>query len=459
MLQKNDELEQAFNDVDEGQAKSTMLSVITKASAQLLLMALVLGVALFVTMRLVDTKPEIKKRPIFPTVYTVDTTIAEPVDHQPIITLYGEVLAGRSVDLRSLVSGEIISINPALHSGGNVKAGEALLQIDQFTYEGQLREANANAKETVGRLEEANARVRLEKSRLQSSKEQLEFARSDFDRIEKLRKRGTATQKQVEDRQLILSQRSLAVEQSEINIIAENAKISQLKASADRLAWKIEQSERNIKNTKLVAPFDATIRSSAAEIGTIANANDVLVSMYQVDSLEARFVLTDERFGRLQSSGAGVVGREIELIWNVGGVDYTFPGKIDRIGAEIASARGGVELFAIVGKADEMLDLRPGAFVEIRLPDRVYANHFKLPDSSIYNGNTIYISVEGELVERTVRISAYDGDTVLVSGGIEKGDEVLITRISEISSGLKVRSEGEQSSSTERPKKNADGGS
>ncbi|MGB7286056.1 MAG: efflux RND transporter periplasmic adaptor subunit, partial [Salaquimonas sp.] len=446
MLQKNDHYQADDENSDRAltaSPKGTILSVLAKGAAQIALMALVLGAALLVTMRLVNTKPEIEKRPIFPAVYTVETLIAKPENHQPILTLYGEVVAGRSVELRSLVSGEITSISPKLRSGGTVKAGEMLLQIDKFNYEGQLREAKANAAETVGRLDEANARVRLEQSRLQSAIEQLEFAKSDLERIQQLRTRGTATQKQVEDRQLLLSQRTQVVEQSEINIIAEKAKISQLKASADRLQWKIEQSERDVQNTELTAPFDATIRSSSAEIGKLTTANDVLVSMYQVDSLEARFVLTDERFGRLQSDGDGVVGRKIEIIWNVGGIDYTYSGVIDRIGAEIASARGGVEVFALVEGADHSVELRPGAFVEIRLPDRIYTASFRLPDSSIYHSDTVYLVENGELVERTVNISAYDGDTVLVGDGLENGNEILTTRISEISAGLKVRKEGD----------------
>lgn len=451
MLQKNDELEtQKPNDDTR---RPGILSILAKASAQLLLMALVLGIGFLATMRLVNTKPEVEKRPVFPTVYTVETLVAEAEDHQPIITLYGEVLAGRSVDLRSLVSGEITSISPKLRSGGNVKKGEKLLQIDRFTYEGQLREARANVAETAAKIDEANARLRLEESRLERAREQFEFAQNDLERIEQLRTRGTATQKQVEDRKLILSQRAQTVEQSEINIVAEKAKIAQLKASEERLAWKIEQSERDIKNTELVAPFDATIRSSTAEIGKLVNVNDVLVSMYEVDSLEARFVLTDERFGRLQSEQNGVVGRKLDLIWNVGGIDYTFPARIDRIGAEIASTRGGVELFAVIEKPENGLHLRPGAFVEIRLPDKTYANHFKMPDSAIYNGNTAYVKVDGKLEERKVNISAYDGDTVLVSNGIENGDEVLVTRISEISTGLRVRKEGEPANGTGGPQK------
>lgn len=445
MLQKNEGYDPDADASDSG--SQSAVTTIGRGLAQLLVMAVVLAIAFAATLYLVRSKPEIEKRPVFPTVYTVDTVVAEKKDHQPTITLYGEVVAGRTVELRSLVSGEITSINPKLRSGGKVETGETLLQIDRFTYEGQLREAKANAAETAGRLEEANARVRLEQSRLASGREQLEIARSDLERIEKLRERGTATEKQVEDRQLIVSQRAQAVEQSEINLVAEQARINQLEAAADRLAWRIEQSERDISNTSLVAPFDATIRSSTAEVGKLTTANDVLVSMYQDESLEARFVLTDERYGRLQADEAGLVGREIEIVWNVGGIDYAYPGTIDRIGAEIASARGGVEMFAIVGDGGHSVELRPGAFVEIRLPDRVYADHVELPDSALYGGDTVYVVENGELAERPVRVGAYSGDRVLVSEGIDSGDEVMITRISEISAGLKVRSENGSASS------------
>lgn len=444
MLQKNDQFTaEGVEPLAASYRRPASSSILARAAMQIGLMALVLAVAFAITMRLVNTKPEIEKKPIFPTVYTVNTIKAERKTHNPVITLYGEVLAGRSVELRSLVSGVIVSVSNKLKSGGSVEEGEMLLEIDPFTYEGQLREAKANAQEVEGRMEEANARVRMEQSRLQGARDQLELARNDLSRIEQLRKGGTATEKQMEDRKLILSQRSQAVEQSEINIEAENAKIRQLQANAERLNWKIEQSNRDLKNTRLVAPFAGTIRSSTAEIGKLANANDMQVSMYQVDTLEARFVLSDEQFGRLQAEGAGLAERPVEIIWNVGGIDYEFSGVIDRIGAEIASARGGVEVFATVAQADHAVAMRPGAFVEISVPDRSYVDHVRLPDSSLYHGDTVYVVENGELVERKVTVAAFDGDTILVSEGLGEGEEVLTTRISEISPGLKVRRESD----------------
>jgi multidrug efflux pump subunit AcrA (membrane-fusion protein) len=167
--------------------------------------------------------------------------------------------------------------------------------------------------------------------------------------------------------------------------------------------------------------------------------------MYQAESLEARFVLTDEQYGRLQADSSGIANRPVEVIWNVGGIDYRFPATIDRIGAEIASARGGIEVFATIGEADHAISLRPGAFVEIIVPDRKFSGHVQLTDSSIYDTNTVYVVENGELVARTVTIAAYDGDYVIISEGLKPGEEVLVTRISEISEGLKVRKEGDSS--------------
>ncbi|MEZ5799828.1 MAG: hypothetical protein R3D29_04245 [Nitratireductor sp.] len=64
--------------------------------------------------RLIATKPETERRPPFPTVYSIDTVIVERADHRPVYTVYGEIVSGRSVDLRSLAAGEVIEISPSL---------------------------------------------------------------------------------------------------------------------------------------------------------------------------------------------------------------------------------------------------------------------------------------------------------------------------------------------------------
>jgi multidrug efflux pump subunit AcrA (membrane-fusion protein) len=319
-----------------------ILATIVRAIIQIILMIAILFASYMAMNRLIASKPEIRKRPSFRTVYTVQTVPVVLGDHRPNFTVYGEAAASRSVDLRSLVSGEVISINSELKAGARVNKGDALVEIDRFNFEGALREARANRDEVLARIRENESLVTLEISKIQRLDEQLELARSDHKRIADLRSNGTTTQKQLDDRTMVLSQRAQLVEQSQINLQTEKAKLEQQKASLARLDWRVQLAERNLLNTILKAPFDGIVRSTGVEIGKTVSANDVVVSLYEDANMDIRFTLTDERYGRLQADQSGLVGREIEIIWAIGGRDHSYPATIERVGAVISSSRGGM---------------------------------------------------------------------------------------------------------------------
>ena len=407
-----------------------------------LMIAILIG-SYFIAQRMIADKPEPRKRPAFQTVYTVDTVKPVAQDRQPVFTAYGQTIAARSVELRSLVSGEIVAVNPNLRAGAQVAKGGTLVEIDEFEYRGALAEAQANLAEARARVTENEAQVALERSKLGSAGEQLELAQADLDRATSLRKRNAVTQQQVEARKLIVSQREQALAISRDMITVQEARVQQMSATIDRLQWRVEQAQRNLNSTVLKAPFNGIVRTSTAEIGRAITANDVVVSMYEAGSLEVTFTLTDAQYGRLQTSGAGLTDRKVELAWIVGGKEYTFPAAIDRIGAEIISNRGGVEVIARLDGITNDVTLRPGAFVEVRVPDVVFKNTFTIPDTAIYGTNTVYTLVDGKLVEITVAVAAFEGEQVLISSGLKPGDEVLTTRITEVSAGLNVRREGD----------------
>lgn len=414
---------------------------ISRSAFQALLMIAIIAASALVAKRMIASKPATKKRPAFKTVYTVDTVTARQKDNQPKFVSYGQIAAARSVELRSLVSGEIISVSPDLRTGASVAKGAALVEIDSFNYQGALQEAKANFTEAQAKVIENKARIALEKSKLTSAKEQMRFAEADLARASKLRKRGTSTQQQLEARKLVLSQRNQTMLQSQNTIKVEQARLIQLNASLQRLQWRVDQANRNLDSTVLKSPFNGTIRTSSAERGRLVSANDVVVSMYEAGLLEVRFTLTDAQYGRLQTRGSGLIGRHVDISWAVGGKTYKWPGEIDRLGAEITSNRGGVEVFARVKDTNNGVTIRPGAFVEVHVPDMVFAGSISVPDTAIYGTNTIYVVIDGKLVQRAVTIAAFDGQTALISSGLKDGAEVLTTRITEISEGLAVRTE------------------
>ncbi len=440
MLQKNDTLEVGF-EKEPGKQKGTLAwaRMFTRAFFQFLLMAIILFGGFYGMNMLIAAKQEPPKRPPFKTVYTVDTVIARPGNFQPSMVVYGEVQASKTVDLRSLVSGEIVEVNPRLQVGSRIEKGAMLFQIDKFNYVTALSSAKSTAIEAKARISENQAMISIEEARIKSLKQQLLLAQSDLERISQLQKRGSATPRSVEERELIVSQRSQALEQSELNLIVERSRIDQLKAVLERAERSVVEAERNLKDTALLAPMAGVIRENNASEGRLLGANDMVVSMYRDDKLDVRFTLTDQRFGRIQSDKVGIVGREVEVIWVVGGEEYRYPATIARIGAQITSDRGGVEVIASITENVKDSPLRPGAFVEVIVPDKAFTDNFQVPETALYDNNKIYVSVDGKLVEKTVKVLARDGDAIIIDGEISNGDEVLITRIAEISEGLNVR--------------------
>ena len=83
--------------------------------------------------------------------------------------------------------------------------------------------------------------------------------------------------------------------------------------------------------------------------------------------------------------------------------------------------------------------LRPGAFVEIIVPDKAFENSYKIPETALYDTQYIYIDVDGKLEKRAIKILARDGDNLIVRGNLKDSEKVLTTRIAEISEGLNVR--------------------
>ena len=366
----------------------------------------------------------------------------ELADHQPTFTVYGNTIAGDTVDLRVLVSGEIVALHPDLQAGKTVKAGDVLVKVDSFQYEGALTEAQANLQEAEARLAEVQAKIAYEEAAIKRASGQLAIAERDLQRSRDLLGRGSGTQKTVDDKQLAVLERAQSLEQRQSNLKIEQARVDQQRATIKRLEWKVAQAKRDLENTSLKASFDAVISSTSAGLGRNVSANDVVVSLYQEDSQDVRFIVTDAQYGRLLSDKAGAVGRPVDVTWTIGGEPVVISGHIERVGAELQSERGGVELFAALDLNSTHIDIRPGAFVEVAVPDKTYTASVLLPETAVYKGNRVYVVENDRLVARTIKAESYTGGNVIIVDGLRPGEKVLTTQIADARDGLKVIEEG-----------------
>jgi RND family efflux transporter MFP subunit len=387
------------------------------------------------------TKPEVPARPVVERSYAVRTQVVSLADHQPELTLFGTAVASRRAEMRTLVAGEIAWVNPALQVGGVVAEGDALLRIDRFDYEGALREAEANRTEAEARLKEIRAKINLERDMITSSRAQLDIAERDLARVSELTERGALSQKAADDRLLVVTARQEALSQRENQIDIDEARAVQQQAVIDRLAWRVTQARRNLENTELSAPFDAAVTSANAERGRLLSINDVVATLIDRRFVDVRLTLTDDQYGRIADETGSVIGRDVRVTWRAGDTPRTFSATVQRITAEIDATRGGVDVFARIDEAaitGAGLLLRPGAFVEVAIADRLYQDAARIPATALYGTSEVFAVVDGRLTSRTVRIIGRAGSDLLVRGELSEGDRIVITRITEAGEGLKV---------------------
>ncbi|GGB51279.1 hypothetical protein GCM10011316_24120 [Roseibium aquae] len=413
--------------------------LIAKAFLQAAIVFAILVGAVQVMNTLVATRPEVPKRAAQERSYAAETAVLVKGSHTPTISVFGEATAGRTVDLRTLVGGEVVSVHPELKAGGLVKKDDELVVIDSFDFEGAVTEARANLAEAEAGLVESKGRVELERANVVRAREQLEFAQRDLDRAEDLIARGSVTERTVDERRLLVSQRQQTLEQRQNALTLEEAKVRQQEAAIQRLEWRLRNARRQLENTVLKAPFDAVVRAEGAQRGRLVGVNDVVASIYARDELEVRFTLSDNQYGRLVAEAGTVVGRPVNVTWSLGNRVLSYDAVIDRIGADVASTRGGVDVFARVTLQEDQTPLRPGAFVEVFVPDQTYDGSFRIPETAYYGQGTVYVVEEERLIPRTVEALALDGQHLIVRGDLQTGEVVLTTRIPEAGEGLRVR--------------------
>ena len=320
--------------------------------------------------------------------WPVSVIEAQYGDVNPTLALFGEVITSRRSELRALVGGQVIEVGENFKEGAVVKKGELLLKIDDFEYRNSVIEETAK----------------------------LEVMNRDFERADELFKQGSISEQFRDNALLEKTQQELV----------------------------LSESEKDLRDTELFAPFDGVINDVQATLGKqVSTFNDKIGEIIDIKNMEVRFSISKAQYGRLLEDESAIVGRAIEMKWTVGQRDLIFDAYISRVGAEITSNTGGVNIFANIElDNDQETPLRPGAFVRLRMPDKTYKSVISIPETAVYEDEYIYIIKDQRLKKAVIVISGYDQSNVLVQPAeelmIQNGDLIVTNQLREAGEGVKV---------------------
>lgn len=373
---------------------------------------------------LVNTKPELAPVERKETVFAVSTQEAVFTDNRPELVVFGEIAAGHQTDLRALVGGDIVSISKNFRNGGAVRKGEALVVIDPFEYEAAIAETRA-------KIAESNARLKSETVSLTTDKEVWSLRDRDAKRFQRLHKKGSVSDKSRDQAMMDLSLQTQTVARREAAILTERAKLEQQKVA-------LQRAERDLKRAVLRAPYDGFLSQVSVQRGSLVSSNDRIAHLVGSSAFEARGHMSDAQYGRVLEDG-GLEGRPSVVRWKVGDRTIDYQAVVARITASIDADSGGVTFYALLEADGIDLPIRPGAFVEISLPDRYFPDSARLPAVAVHDDRRVFVLVDGRLHSRAINVLGREGDDVIIDGKLQPGERVVLTRFTEMAPGVRAQ--------------------
>ena len=415
-----------------------------KKFARVIVPVLVIAVAVSAFVYLQATRPLATPNPVSEKAWPVSVFEARMTDERPVIQEFGTVVAGSVVELRPLVAGRIVQLGKNFVEGATVRRGETLVVVDPFDYEIEVADKEAAVASSMAQLKEIRSDLRAQRQLLEIALEQVELRRTDLERKRKLRTGDTVSRKVQDDAQIAYNEARQAAEGHQQTCDRLVARTEQMNASLARHRAALKLARRHLGDTRLVAPEDGYLAGVVAAVGQRVGGNDRLARLIVAHRLEVLFQLSRRDFGRLAGStepqeGQPLVGSPVSVTWRIGQQSFHYDAVIERLGAEIDAGSGGVSIHARILEPGLQSPLRPGAFIEVGVPGKLYRNVFRLPEAAIHDDRTVYAVNEDRLTAHPVQVLRRVAKDVLVHAGFPPGTKVVVTQFPEIGPGLKVK--------------------
>ena len=367
---------------------------------------IILGSSLVATM-MISAKPKAKAniQKFIPPV--VETQIVISQEYQVRVESQGTVVPRTEIQLMSEVSGKIQKVSSKLQTGAKFEIGDPLIYLEKRDFELSLISAESSL---------SQARVNYEREKAES-----ELAAKEWKKING----GKASDLTLRKPQLLQAKAILA--------------------AAEAI---YEQAERNLNRTTIRAPFKGRVRQKMVDVGMVVSPGLTIAQIYATDYVEISLPIAEQdlAFLGIPLDGSFIEKKYqpyVELFTEFGGEELSWSGTIVRSSAEIDSKTRMLSVIAQVSdpyqKTSNMLPLKVGIFVKAAIKGKTFNNLIKIPRFTVRDNKVWVVNQEGILDQKQIKILRYENDTVLVSEGLDSSDSILLTRLTVLIKGMKLK--------------------
>ena len=362
----------------------------------------IIGIVLAVVLAKSAKKPESKTPEL--KLPSVEVQIAEATRHSYRIQSQGTALPRTSIRLVSEVSGKVVSVAESFDVGQIFAKGDVLLKIDSRDYELSLAQARSQVAQAV--------------LRVQIEEKEAEVVRREWQLLNK----GEPT-----------------------GLQAREPHVAQARAALKAALATEEAAKRNLNRCEIRAPFDGMVARAGVRPGQFAALGTPLGELFATDVAEVRLPLsaTDLRFIDLPKPGPTVaLGQAPKVTLSGRGAEWVgrvvrSEGTVDPLNRMVYVVAQITDPYGLTN--DTVAPLRSGMFVRASIEGRTQENVIVLPRHALRGRNQVWIVSENKLTFRTVKVAFADAKQVIVTGGIQPGEQVVVSLLAAVVDGMGVK--------------------
>lgn len=344
-------------------------------------------------------KPEAKAANIQPPL--VKTLIARPQRLRLPVQSQGVLLPVREIDLTAQVQGRVVALHDSFVVGGRFKAGEVLVSVETAEYD----------------LAIVRSETRLAEARRVLAEEQA--AAIQAQREWRVLGEGSPTPLSLHEPQL------------------QEAKAKLKQAEAELADAKLQRSRCEIR-----APFNGRVKEKSTGVGQTAEIGKPLARIYADDAAEIRLPLSPAQIGYLpvpEIRKGKTIGAKVMLTAERGTEQVQRQAMIVRREGVVDQGTGLEYWVARLEYPEREPALLPGSFLSAEIEGRELEGVFELPRTALNAAQeALLVDTDNKLQIKRLQVLRSDPERVLVGGGLQAGDRVIVSGIDVPVAGMPV---------------------
>ena len=312
--------------------------------------------------------------------------IIQPIirDTQIRLNETGTVQVRNSIDLSPQVSGRVISVNPALASGGRFSAGEVLFRLDDADYRANIERANAD-------LAARQADLQVERAEGEIARREWALVRPD--------------------------------EPIPANV-AREPQLARAVAAVRSAEAALADARLDLSRVTFSLPFEGRILSTTIEVGQNLSAGQSYGRAYDPSSVEVSVPVNSAVLDGLSP----VAGRDAIVRTRQLALQQESPSYAARVTREEAELDAQTRLAGLILEFTEAVSLRPGDFVDVEIAWPVIPIAHVFPEGAVQENRTVWVIESGALAPRRPQfVSAEAGNIVTLP--FDVADGIIITTL------------------------------